>query len=82
MRHLVAVVVPGIGYECFEPWLNAPGTVPKHLREFGYDGMLLKVDALSGSANNARQIRDADRGHAAGRGSAAPGAGWLLEGCA
>lgn len=57
-RHLIAVVVPGIGYECFEPWLNAPGTVPKHLREFGYDGMLLKVDALSGSANNARQIRD------------------------
>src|SRR4029079_7124971 len=26
-RHLVAALVPGIGYECFEPWLNPPGTV-------------------------------------------------------
>ena len=31
----------------------------KHVRRFGYDMTSLKVDALSGSANNARQIRDA-----------------------
>jgi dienelactone hydrolase len=58
-RRLVAAVVAGIGYECFEQWLQAPGTVATHVRRFGYDMMLLKVDALSSSANNARQIRDA-----------------------
>ena len=31
----------------------------QHLRQFGYDLVQLKVDALSSSANNARQIRDA-----------------------
>ena len=57
-RHLLAAVVPGIGYECFEPWLDPPGTAAQHLRQFGYDAVLLKVDALSSSTNNARQIRD------------------------
>lgn len=58
-RRLIAAVVAGIGYECFEHWLQPPGSVIEHVRRFGYDGMLLKVDALSSSANNARQIRDA-----------------------
>ena len=58
-RHLVAAFVPGIGYACFESWLRPPGTVTAHLRRFGYDGIMLKVDALSSSENNARQIRDA-----------------------
>jgi hypothetical protein len=58
-RHLVAVVVPGVGYDCFKPWLNSPGTVVKHLQQFGFDAIMLDVDGLSGSANNARQIRDA-----------------------
>ena len=57
--HLVAVFVPGIGYDCFEPWLEPPGTVAEHVRKFGYDQVSLKVDALSSSENNARQIRDA-----------------------
>ncbi|CAN7736827.1 hypothetical protein LJR267_009151 [Paraburkholderia hospita] len=59
MRHLVAVVVPGVGYDCFKPWLNPPGTVVKHLQQSGYDAIMLDVDGLSSSANNARQIRDA-----------------------
>ena len=58
-RRLVAALVPGIGYECFAPWLEPPGTVTQHLRQFGYDAVLLKVDALSSSKTNARQIRDA-----------------------
>jgi hypothetical protein len=58
-RHLIAAVVPGIGYDCFKPWLNAPGTVTKQLRQSGYDGFLLEVDGLSSSTHNARQIRDA-----------------------
>ena len=55
----VAALVPGIGYECFEQWLQAPGTAAAHVRQYGYDLRLLKVDALSGTATNARQIRDA-----------------------
>jgi len=58
-RHLIAAVVAGIGYECFEKWLQPPGTTVQHVRQFGYDMAVLKVDALSSSANNARQIRDA-----------------------
>ncbi len=38
---------------------NPPGTVAQHVRQFGYDALQLKVDALSGTENNARQIRDA-----------------------
>jgi hypothetical protein len=58
-RHLIGAVVAGIGYECFEQWLEPPGTVTKHVRQFGYDMLQIKVDALSSSAHNARQIRDA-----------------------
>jgi len=58
-RHLVAAVVPGVGYDCFKPWLSPPGTVVTHLRQYGFDATLIDVDALSSSANNARQIRDA-----------------------
>lgn len=58
-RRLIGAIVAGIGYECFEPWLQAPGSVAQHVRQFGYDLVQLKVDALSSSANNARQIRDA-----------------------
>ena len=58
-RRLVAAVVPGIGYECFAQWLQPPGTVAEHLQKYGYDQRLIAVDALSGTARNARQIRDA-----------------------
>ena len=58
-RRLVAMVVPGVGYECFEPWLQPPGTAQRHVAQFGYDLSLLKVDPLSGTARNARMIRDA-----------------------
>ena len=57
-RRLVAALVAGIGYECLEPWLEAPATAAKHVRTQGFDQVLVKVDALSSSANNARQIRD------------------------
>ena len=58
-RHLVAVVVPGLGFDCFEKWLEPPGSAAEHVRQYGYDQVLIKVDALSSTANNARQIRDA-----------------------
>jgi hypothetical protein len=58
-RNLVAMIVPGIGYDCFAPWLETPGTTAIHLRTQGYDAEAIRVDALSGSAHNAQQIRDA-----------------------
>jgi len=58
-RRLVAAVVPGIGYDCFAKWLQPPGTVAQHVRKYGYELQTIKVDALSGTTNNARQIRDA-----------------------
>jgi hypothetical protein len=48
-RRLVVAWVAGIGYECFERWLDPPGTVVQHVRQFGYDAVQLKVDALSGT---------------------------------
>lgn len=58
-RHLIAAVVPGIGYDCFKPWLNSQNAVANHVQHFGYDAVMLNVDGLSSSGNNARQIRDA-----------------------
>ena len=62
-RGLVALVVPGVGWNCFSGWLNADGSAVKHVRQFGYDMEVLQVDALSSSTNNARQIRDASGEH-------------------
>ena len=58
-RHLTAALVPGIGWDCFAPWLNASNTAGAHAQRYGYDGILIPVDALSGTQHNARQIRDA-----------------------
>jgi dienelactone hydrolase len=58
-RGLVAAVVFGIGYECFERWLEPPGSVAAHVRQHGFDAVVLRVDALSGTERNARRIRDA-----------------------
>ncbi len=58
-RGLVAVLVPGLGFDCFEQWLESTGTAAEQVRQYGYDQVLLKVDGLSSTTNNARQIRDA-----------------------
>ena len=57
-RHLVAAIVPGLGWECFADWLHASNTAAAHVRQFGYDVMLFPVSGLSGTEVNARQIRD------------------------
>jgi hypothetical protein len=58
-RHLVAAMVPGIGYACIAAWLQPPDTAREHLAKFGYGLQAVDVDALSGSARNAGQVRDA-----------------------
>lgn len=56
---LIAAVVPGIGYGCIAGWLEPGDSIRDHLRSFGYDLRMIEVDALSGTATNARRIRDA-----------------------
>jgi hypothetical protein len=58
-RNLVAMIVPGVGWDCFANWLDLENSVKIHIQNFGFDAVILKVDGLSSSANNARQIRDA-----------------------
>ncbi len=58
-HNLVAAVVPGVGWGCIAQWLDPQHSVVRHVRSLGYDVTSVKVDALSGSGNNARQICDA-----------------------
>jgi len=58
-RKLVAVIVPGIGWDCFANWLDLENTAKTHIHHFGFNAVILKVDGLSSASNNARQIRDA-----------------------
>ena len=58
-RRIVTLFVPGLGWECIEGWLAQEETITRHLQQFGYETIALKVDGLSSSANNAKQVRDA-----------------------
>lgn len=57
-RGLVGYVVAGIGWECLEGWLPPTASVAEHLGAHGYGLVTARVDGLSGSARNARRIRD------------------------
>jgi pimeloyl-ACP methyl ester carboxylesterase len=54
----LVLMVPGLGWNCFQKWLDLSGSAPKHLASFGYDFRLVPVDGLSSSENNARMLRD------------------------
>ena len=36
-RRLVAAIVPGIGWDCFETWLDVNSSAVEHVRQFGFD---------------------------------------------
>jgi len=55
---LVAVIVPGVGWNCFAKWLDIQGSTGDHIRQFGYDSQGLKIDDWSSTAGNAQLIRD------------------------
>jgi hypothetical protein len=52
----LVLVVPGLGWECFEKWLEVQATVPAHVIQFGYEMRTIPVDGLSSSGHNAGQI--------------------------
>jgi pimeloyl-ACP methyl ester carboxylesterase len=58
-RRYLAAVVPGVGYSCIAEWLQPATTPREHLARFAYETQMVEVDALSGTAKNAGQIRDA-----------------------
>ena len=57
-RGLVAVIVQGVGWDCFSGWLGITDSIADHLRRFGYDSMVVPVESLSSSERNAELIRD------------------------
>lgn len=57
-KDLLALIVPGVGWECIEGWLDINESVRDLITSSGFDAELIPVDGLSSSANNARQIRD------------------------
>jgi len=58
-RRLIAAFVPGVGWECIENWMNYQNEFTRHMSQFDFRSLILRVDGLSSSENNARQIRDA-----------------------
>jgi hypothetical protein len=54
----LVLIVPGVGWECMEGWLDSQNPVLAVLKSHGFEAELLPVDGISSSANNARQIRD------------------------
>ena len=46
-RRLVAALVAGIGFECFEKWLDPPGTAVAACASIRIRGVFVRVDALS-----------------------------------
>ncbi len=51
-------VVPGLGWDCIEGWLDPDNSGINHIAEFGYESAFLEVDGLSSTAKNAGQINE------------------------
>lgn len=62
--NLVAAMVPGIGWECFEKWLAYENEFDEYLETLGFGAHIFSVDGMSGTTTNARMIRDAILVHA------------------
>ena len=56
---LRVAVVAGLGAECFGGFVSAFPFALEHLRGFGYQTASIRVDGLSSSTNNGRQVKDA-----------------------
>jgi hypothetical protein len=57
-RGLVGAMVPGVGWDCVHTWLGLERELGRPDEPFGYRAYVVEVEGLSGSAHNARQIRD------------------------
>jgi hypothetical protein len=57
-KNYLFLLVPGLGWNCFEEWLDLCYSAPRHVAQFGYEVRLVPVDGLSSTARNARMIND------------------------
>jgi len=57
-KNFLVALVPGLGWECFEGWLESENSGSSHVEGYGYEVIQLQVDGLSGTENNARQISE------------------------
>jgi hypothetical protein len=55
---LLFLLVPGLGWDCFEAWLGGDQAGLGHSRRLGFDVRLVPVGGLSGTEHNARQLHD------------------------
>ena len=56
---LRVAVVAGLGAECLDGFVSTFSLALEHLRGLGYQTASIRVDGLSSSTNNGRQIKDA-----------------------
>ena len=54
----LVLLVPGLGWNCFENWLDLSGSAPAHVARFGYELRTVPIDGLSSTASNAKIIMD------------------------
>lgn len=57
-NNYLLLLVPGLGWNCFEEWLDLSYSAPRHVAGFGYEVRLVPVDGLSSTVHNARMIND------------------------
>ena len=63
-NNLIVAMVPGIGWECFENWLNYENEFESHAEKFGFGSHIFEVAGMSGTSTNARMVRDKIMQHA------------------
>jgi hypothetical protein len=54
----LVLIVPGLGWNCFEDFLAPDFSGTKHVATFGYETRFIPVDGLSSTTHNAAMIRD------------------------
>ena len=57
-ENYLLLLVPGLGWNCFEEWLDLSYSVPRHVAQFGYELRVVPVDGLSSTAHNAQMINE------------------------
>jgi pimeloyl-ACP methyl ester carboxylesterase len=54
----LVLLVPGLGWNCFEEWLDLSGTTTAHAARFGYELRTGPIEGLSSTATNAKILND------------------------
>lgn len=55
---MLGLMVPGVGWECVQAWLDMDNSAPKHVNGLGFNTGLIEVDGLSSSDRNALQVAE------------------------